>query len=186
LPLKFSCLVQGFLLGLGSFELLFFFAFGLLYFELRGLYCDDFVGVIVGEMYLILDVILCEFSCLPLQDVLVILWGSGLDNLSIEPIISFDRILNQDIVIDSLIVIIIKSHDTARKGVLFLPGLPGLHVILIVIIVRHHHRLLDEMSGADHGVGVELATRLHVVDPTVLLFCTRQRLQVRVLVTVFY
>jgi len=137
-------------------------------------------------MYLILDVILCEFSCLPLQDVLVILWGSGLDNLSIEPIISFDRILNQDIVIDSLIVIIIKSHDTARKGVLFLPGLPGLHVILIVIIVRHHHRLLDEMSGADHGVGVELATSLHVVDPTVLLFCARQRLQVRVLVTVFY
>ena len=71
-------------------------------------------------------------------------------------------LLKKNVVVKPSVVIIVKLHDTAHERVL---GIARLRVIAIIVnLQRHHHRFLDEVSGVDHGVRVELLKILDLLN----------------------
>lgn len=65
------------------------------------------------------------------------------------------------VIIESVIVIVIKVHNTAHEGVLNV-----LWLILISIVIdleRDHHRLHNEVCCVDHGVCVQLSEILNLL-----------------------
>jgi hypothetical protein len=71
-------------------------------------------------------------------------------------------LLKKNVVVKPSVVIIVKLHDTAHERVL---GIARLRVIAIIVnLQRHHYRFLDEVSGVDHGVRVELLKILDLLN----------------------